>query len=64
MDYKAYQENFDYIKWMDSMLVGEDRCGTYEFCSKCNKEEEYPCAKASERFDKGYVRIAVIHRHI
>ena len=62
MDRKAFQEHFDYIKWTDSFLIGKDQCGTYAFCSYCNKKETYPCACANERFSKKQgVRIAVIH---
>ena len=62
MDYKAFQDSFDYIKWMDSFLAGKDQCGEYHFCQYCNKTEEYPCARASERSAKRQgVRIAIIH---
>jgi len=64
MNYKARQEEFDVIKWYDSILAGEDRCGTYDFCEQCRKEEPYPCARAQYRHEKGYVRIAIIHRRI
>ncbi len=64
MDYKSQQADFDNKKWYDSVLVGDDRCGTYDFCVKCDKSEEYPCAKAMERFNgKKYIRLAIIRRH-
>ena len=62
MDLRARQDQFDKIKWYDSMLAGEDRCGKYDFCVKCHKEETYPCAKALNRFEKGYIRVAVVNR--
>ncbi len=62
MDYKERQKKFDIEKWYDSMLVGEDRCGTYDFCVKCRKDEQYPCARAMARFQKEFVRVAVIRR--
>lgn len=62
--YKSEQDKFDNTKWYDSILAGEDRCGTYEFCGKCRKEELYPCAKAMHRNAKGGVRVAVIRRRV
>lgn len=60
MELKEFQDSFDYIKWMDSMAAGEDKCGTYIFCGKCNKEETYPCARAAARLQNKYVRLATI----
>ena len=60
MDFKKQQERFDVIKWYDSILAGCYRCGTYEFCAVCNKEEENPCARAAYKYRKGWVRIATI----
>lgn len=64
MDYKRQQDRFDDIKWYDSILAGDDRCGTYEFCGKCRKTETYPCARAMHRYEKGCVRIAVVRRRV
>lgn len=59
MDYQAKQNEFDKTKWYDSQAVGgEDTCGGYYFCEKCNKEEEYPCARAMERCAKKRIRLA------
>ena len=63
MDLKSQQTEFDNKKWYDSVLSGDDRCGSYDFCVKCNKEDEYPCAKAMQRFQKKYIRLAIIRRH-
>ena len=66
MNFREYQKGFDRVKWYDSILEGEDRCGTYEFCENCKKSEKYPCARAANRYEKqnkGFVRIAVIRRH-
>lgn len=63
MDFKTQQDKFDKIKWYDSILAGCDRCGTYEFCIHCDKDEAYPCARAASRLKKKFVRVAVIHRH-
>ncbi len=49
MDFKSEQEKFDGVKWYDSIVAGEDRCGSYDFCTFCNKEESEPCARAAYR---------------
>ena len=53
MDFKTQQKEFDNVKWYDSILEGNDRCGTYVFCDKCIKTEEYPCARAKARYENG-----------
>ena len=63
MDFKAQQDRFDEIKWYDSIVAGYDRCGTYEFCGRCDKEEENPCAQAAYRYRRG-TRIATIRLKI
>lgn len=60
MDFKRIQDEFDLVKWYDSIVAGEDCCGSYEFCDKCHKDEENPCAHAMQRLEKGYVRVAVV----
>ena len=63
MNYRLEQDKFDKIKWYDSIAVGYDCCGDYDFCEKCNKSENYPCARAMERKDKKdkkRVRIAIL----
>ncbi len=60
MDFKAQQKRFDDIKWYDSVVAGCDRCGTYEFCSICNKAESEPCAHAAYRYRRGWTRIATL----
>ena len=62
MNLKNRQKEFDEVKWYDSILAGEDRCGSYEFCIKCNKKEKYPCARAEYKYNTGYIRIAVLRR--
>ncbi len=65
MDFKAQQEKFDDIKWYDSIVAGFDRCGTYDFCSVCDKAEENPCARAAYRCKKpSWTRIATIRVQI
>lgn len=61
MTLEEKQDVFDKIKWYDSIRAGRDTCGGYEFCGKCRKEETNPCARAAERFDHGFVRIATVH---
>ena len=63
MKLKDRQKELDVKKWYDSLVAGEDKCGEYEFCVRCDKEERYPCAKAEYRFNSvGYHRLAVIRR--
>ncbi len=66
MDFKTQQDRFDEIKWYDSILTGFDRCGTYDFCGVCNKEEKNPCARAAYRYrEKGRgVRLATLRIQI
>ncbi len=62
MDFKRQQEKFDDVKWYDSIREGNDKCGTYDFCVQCKKDEIHPCARAAHRYYNGYIRIATIHR--
>ncbi len=55
MNFKNEQEKFDVIKWYDSIVAGEDRCGSYDFCASCNKAESEPCARAAFRSRPDYV---------
>ncbi len=65
MDLKNQQKTFDDIKWYDSIVAGEDRCGSYDFCQNCNKDEAFPCARAKERAcKKDRTRIATIYLQI
>ena len=43
LEYK--QNELDAIKWADSEANG-DTCGTYDYCVRCDKEVDYPCAHA------------------
>ena len=63
MDFKSQQARFDIQKWYDSIVAGQDCCGTYDFCCKCCKTEKYPCARAAHRYNGKYIRIAIIRRH-
>ena len=42
---EAKQSELDIIKWTDSEH-GTDMCGTYDYCEKCDKEKDFPCARA------------------
>lgn len=44
------QEKLDEIKWYIGQELGCDPCGTFEYCGKCNKQEENPCEKALKRY--------------
>lgn len=61
MNLYAEQKKFDNVKWYDSIVAGEDRCGSYVFCDKCDKTVPNPCARAMQKH-KGYVRIGVLVR--
>ena len=63
MNFKLQQGQFDDQKWYDSVMAGEDKCGSYVFCEKCCKVETYPCAKAAHRYNNKYTRLGVIRRH-
>ncbi len=63
MEFKTQQDQFDNMKWYDSVLAGADKCGSYEYCGKCRKNEPYPCARAAHRYQNGYIRLAVVRRH-
>ncbi len=61
--YKDEQKKIDEKKWKESYESGEDKCGSYDYCSECKKEEEYPCAKAKRRVSnkkRGKTRVAVL----
>ena len=60
MDFEVWQREFDATKWVDSLIAGVDTCGTYDFCEKCNKSEEMPCAHAYQRYRKRRIRIAIL----
>ena len=42
---KNKQKELDEKKWLDSEN-SEDKCGSYKYCEKCDKTQEYPCARA------------------
>ena len=44
----AKQTELDVKKWLDSERAGIDTCGSYEYCAKCDKSLENPCASAYE----------------
>lgn len=52
MDYAKTQKQLDMQKWALSEERNEDMCGKMPYCGLCNKEEEFPCAKAFERTEK------------
>lgn len=58
MDLRKKQNEFDKVKWFESIRVGADTCGEYDFCAYCDKREKYPCARAMFRADGGYIRLA------
>lgn len=44
------QMQLDKLKWEISESMGVDACGSFEFCSVCDKEKENPCDKAYRKF--------------
>lgn len=49
------QKELDILKWQRSEELGVDACGTFEYCSKCSKNNENPCDKAfSEYYNTTY----------
>ena len=51
MDYSRKQKQLDIKKWIDSEIKNYDTCGSYDYCSSCNKSESYPCACAYEKYN-------------
>lgn len=45
------QNKLDIQKWYDSQKANKDMCGSYDFCVKCDKSKEYPCALAYTLFN-------------
>lgn len=50
MDYSSKQKELDVQKWVDSEIKNCDTCGSYSYCSNCNKSDAYPCAYAYEKY--------------
>lgn len=46
MTNEEIQNKIDIEKWVASEKANRDLCGEYEYCKNCNKELEFPCAKA------------------
>lgn len=46
------QKELDEIKWLKSQELGQDACGSFDYCAECNKELENPCAKAFDKLHK------------
>lgn len=49
MNYQAKQQELDVKKWLASEKEGKDACGEFDYCAHCDKNEEFPCAVASEK---------------
>ena len=48
MSVSKKQSELDLKKWYESENAGYDLCGEFDFCSKCDKAIENPCAAAYE----------------
>lgn len=49
---KDLQKELDVKKWLESEQANQDLCSTYDFCSKCDKTKNEPCALAYKAFNK------------
>lgn len=56
MNKSERQNALDVQKWIDSEQKGYDCCGSYDFCTKCDKQVEYPCAVAYDAFNAKAVK--------
>ena len=54
---KERQSRLDERKWLDGIKFGKDMCGEYDYCSVCDKTEEFPCAKAYNRMKRNKINI-------
>lgn len=52
MDKQQRQQQLDVEKWEESAAKGYDTCGSYAYCSACDKSVEFPCATAEEKAAK------------
>lgn len=43
------QMELDLLKWKKSEELGEDACGTFDYCAYCDKALENPCDKAFKK---------------
>ena len=43
MEYSRKQKQLDVKKWVDSETKGYDTCGSYDYCSSCDKDVKHPC---------------------
>ena len=46
------QKELDLVKWLKSEEIGQDACGSFDYCACCNKALENPCDKAYLKFNK------------
>lgn len=49
---KNLQHELDVKKWLESEKAHKDLCSTYDFCKKCDKSKNNPCALAYTSFNK------------
>ena len=52
------QAELDVDKWLKSEQAGHDLCGDFDFCAKCDKTAENPCAKAYDAMKKSAKKTA------
>lgn len=48
---KTLQAQLEVEKWEKGVATSSDPCGSYEYCVKCEKSNEYPCATAKTAYE-------------
>lgn len=46
------QQELDKIKWDRSVELGYDACGSFDYCSMCDKSLENPCDRACTKMNE------------
>ncbi len=50
------QQELDVEKWLASEAAGYDLCGSFPFCTRCERMEPNPCAHAEARWQEAQTR--------
>lgn len=48
----SLQKELDIKKWLESEIAKKDLCSSYNYCTKCDKQKENPCALAFNAYFK------------
>lgn len=57
------QEELDRIKWEKSVNLGFDACGSFDFCTRCDKYQSDPCIKAFNKYNGVEEKTMVVELH-